>query len=69
MRTWASVSSTKLLSTWAGRGVDSSGSLCTSQTCMDLRRHFAFTTTGMGALISGVLVHGRSFTRNLRMRF
>jgi hypothetical protein len=38
-------------------------------TCMDLRRHFAHTTTGMEALRSGVRVHRRSFTRNLKMRF
>lgn len=68
-RTWVSVSSTKVVSAWAGRGFDSSGSLCTSKTCMDLRRRLAHTTTGMEALISGVLVHGRSFTRNLKMRF
>lgn len=68
MRTWASVSSTKVASTWAGRGFDSSGSLCTSKTCMDMRRHLAYTTTGMEALISGVLVHRRSL-RNLKMRF
>ena len=68
-RTWASVSSTKRLSTWAGRGFDSSDSLCSSSTCMDLRRHFAHTTTGMEVMILGVRVHGRNFTRNLKMRF
>lgn len=49
-RTWVSVSSTKLASTWARRGFDSSGSHY-SKTCMDLRRFFAHTTTGMEAMI------------------
>jgi hypothetical protein len=68
-RTWVSVSSTKLASTRAWRGFDSSDSLCSSKTCMDLRRHFAHTTTGMEAWVSGILVHRRSFTGNLKMRF
>lgn len=68
-RTWVSVSSTKRASTWARRGFDSSDSLCSSRTCMDLRRHLAHTTTGMEALIWGILVHRRSFTWNLKMRF
>jgi len=69
MRTWVSVSSTKLASTRARRGFDSSDSLCSSKSCMDLRRFFAHTTTGMDAMISGIRVHRRSFTRNLKMRF
>jgi hypothetical protein len=65
-RTWVSVSSTKMLasSTWARCGVDSSGSLCSSDICMDLRRrrlyHLAHMAAGLGALVSGILVHGRS---------
>lgn len=64
--TWASVSSTKRLIS-ARRVFDSSGSLCTSKACLDLlRRRIAFTTIGMGALISRVLVHRRSLHGKLR---
>jgi len=68
-RTWASVSSTKRFTTLARRGFDCSGSLCTFKACMDLlRRRIAFTTTGMEAMISGVLVHRRSFKREMKIR-